>query len=278
MWYRTLAALAAAVTTAAAAAISLPTAAPVAAPPVRIMVVGDSISNGFSGDFTWRYRLWQQLRDSGLAADFVGPFQTVYNPTSQLQDLTYADPVFDREHDATIGRFASQEKDTIGGYVATFQPDVLLVNLGTNDLTFGAQTGTQVAASMATLIGNARAARPSVQIVLSKLARLSDPAWAAKWTDYNTRLQALAVQLTTPSSPVVIVDPNDFGYDPAVHSKDGVHPNAAGEWLYAASFYNGLGQLRILPPPRTRPAPSTGTPPMPDPVTRPIPTGPPPLP
>jgi hypothetical protein len=45
-----------------------------AAPAGRIMVVGDSISQGHEGDFTWRYRLAQHLGNVGAAADFVGPW------------------------------------------------------------------------------------------------------------------------------------------------------------------------------------------------------------
>lgn len=37
----------------------------------RILVVGDSISHGFEGDFTWRYRLKEHLTKSGVDADFV---------------------------------------------------------------------------------------------------------------------------------------------------------------------------------------------------------------
>ena len=41
--------------------------------PLRVMVVGDSISHGQEGDWTWRYRLWEWFRDStSTAVDFVG--------------------------------------------------------------------------------------------------------------------------------------------------------------------------------------------------------------
>lgn len=49
-------------------------AAPVPSGPVeRIMVVGDSITQGSSGDYTWRYRLWRHLTDRGVRVDLVGP-------------------------------------------------------------------------------------------------------------------------------------------------------------------------------------------------------------
>ncbi len=45
-----------------------------AAAPVRIMVNGDSISQGFDGDVNWRYRLWQEIRRQHVSVDMVGPF------------------------------------------------------------------------------------------------------------------------------------------------------------------------------------------------------------
>ncbi|MFC7503453.1 hypothetical protein, partial [Nocardioides sp. GCM10030258] len=36
---------------------------------VRVLIVGDSVTQGSSGDWTWRYRLWRHLQDAGLAVD-----------------------------------------------------------------------------------------------------------------------------------------------------------------------------------------------------------------
>ena len=41
---------------------------------IRIMVVGDSITQGVEGDWTWRYRLWEWFKSQNIAVDFVGPF------------------------------------------------------------------------------------------------------------------------------------------------------------------------------------------------------------
>ena len=41
---------------------------------ISMMVVGDSLSQGFEGDWTWRYRLWEWFDSQGLVVDFVGPF------------------------------------------------------------------------------------------------------------------------------------------------------------------------------------------------------------
>jgi hypothetical protein len=38
------------------------------------MIVGDSISQGVEGDWTWRCRLWEWLEKQDILIDYVGPF------------------------------------------------------------------------------------------------------------------------------------------------------------------------------------------------------------
>ena len=47
--------------------------------PIRIMVVGDFISQGYAGDYTWRYRLWEWLRAGAVDVDFVGPYSGTFS-------------------------------------------------------------------------------------------------------------------------------------------------------------------------------------------------------
>lgn len=34
--------------------------------PISVMVVGDSITQGSEGDWTWRYRLWEWFKDQDV--------------------------------------------------------------------------------------------------------------------------------------------------------------------------------------------------------------------
>ena len=72
--------------------------------PVRILIVGDSITQGSAGDWTWRYRLWQHLTEHGVSVDFVGPRDDLWdNVTSQFGSQAYVDPAFDQDHAARWG-------------------------------------------------------------------------------------------------------------------------------------------------------------------------------
>ncbi|WP_107484679.1 NPP1 family protein [Streptomyces sp. MJM1172] len=48
--------------------------------PLKGMVVGDSMTQGHEGDWTWRYRLWQWFRDQDASVDFVGPYTGTMPP------------------------------------------------------------------------------------------------------------------------------------------------------------------------------------------------------
>ena len=109
-----------------------------AAAVTRIMVVGDSITQGSAGDVTWRYRLSKHLQATPGVVDLVGDRTWLYdNITGQQGSTAYANSNFDQDHHAIWGRMLVDEVQTIGAAVTAANPDVMLVLLGTNDLTFG---------------------------------------------------------------------------------------------------------------------------------------------
>src|SRR5690349_11055882 len=202
--------------------------------PVSIMVVGDSISQGSSGDFTWRYRLYQHLVANNVAPTFVGTRTDLFDNVANAfdDDHTYADPNFDQHHDAIWGRKLQDTVGTIGAEVSAANPDYLLVLLGINDLTFGVTDAAGTESNLRSLIANVRSAKPNEHIVLGKLLpnqhRQEDAAFNAIINDYNSRLPAVAAQLTTATSPIVVAESGQ-DIDPSTDLWDGIHPNAQGE-------------------------------------------------
>jgi hypothetical protein len=47
---------------------------------LKVIIVGDSISQGREGDFTWRYRIWEWFQSQGVEVDFVGPYTGTVQP------------------------------------------------------------------------------------------------------------------------------------------------------------------------------------------------------
>ena len=213
----------------------------------KIMVVGDSISHGGAGDWTWRYRLWQHLTNNGALTnyvDFVGPFNTVHDyATNSNGSHAYLEPNFDNAHDATAGRAILDEKNVIAQYVSTYTPDILIINMGTNDLGpfYGNRSAQQAENDLRQLISNARSAKSNVKIVLSKITQLvfADSEYQARWAEYNNRLVTVASSMNSQASPIVLADPVT-GYNSAVDDWDGVHPAPSGEFKFAAAYANAL--------------------------------------
>jgi hypothetical protein len=56
------------------AAVIAPRQAVTARATPSFMIVGDSISQGRNGDYTWRYRLWEWFNNNGVAVEFTGPY------------------------------------------------------------------------------------------------------------------------------------------------------------------------------------------------------------
>ncbi|GII76289.1 hypothetical protein Sru01_12710 [Sphaerisporangium rufum] len=219
----------------------------------RIMIVGDSISQGRDGDRTWRYRLWQEFRWRGVTATLVGPWQGTWFPPAGHPGDTPAAPddprhagryrpgadFPERRHYASWGRLLREARDNIGGAVAAHRPACLMVALGFNDLAWGVSGPGALLADLAGFLDAARAAEPGMRLLVANVVHRTPlagrPQIARDIAAYNRRLPAVLAGLSTPRSPLTLVD-LAARYDPFRDSYDGVHPNASGELKIAAAF------------------------------------------
>ncbi|MCW2877904.1 MAG: Fibronectin type domain protein [Sphaerisporangium sp.] len=235
----------------------------------NVMIVGDSISQGREGDYTWRYRLWRCLDERGADVRFVGPWTGTW-VSSAVQpgdDPAHpADPVHagpyrrgirfgGSRHYSCWGRRLHEAKDNIRDAVATYDVGYLMVALGFNDLAWGVSSPLRLLADVGTFVGRAREANPDVQLLVANVVHrtpLSDhPHLAGDITFYNRELAYRLAALSTARSKVVLVD-LDGDWDPYGDAYDGVHPNSAGEIkianAFAGVFSSVFGHGRILDP------------------------------
>lgn len=209
---------------------------------VRVLIVGDSVTQGSSGDWTWRYRLWRHLQDAGLAVDFVGPRDDLWNLRPSGPGATsYADPAFDRDHAARWGMWSGFPDTPIATLVADHQPDVVVTMLGVNDLLYG-RDPEAVAADSATLVSAAREVDPDLAFVVAEATQ----RWFTGVETFNDALPPVVAGLTSPASPVVVATTSE-GYDEEQDTWDGSHPNARGEVKIAAAVADALHGLGFGP-------------------------------
>ncbi|PRH75697.1 hypothetical protein C6N75_29575, partial [Streptomyces solincola] len=203
---------------------------------MRFLFVGDSMTIGRAGDFTWRYRMWQHLnRAFGGPYKIVGPRSTLYDPSADAADShDYADPAFPakaRAHLAGWGEGWCHMAPLIGDAVRAGKADVLLVSLGLIDLGFYTdpeQTDVNVRAFLAA----ARAANPHVAAVLlpviPNVRAENEPAFADQCARFNELLAKTVADLDTAASPLLLA-PSPSPYDLPTDSYAGPPPSPAGE-------------------------------------------------
>jgi lysophospholipase L1-like esterase len=207
------------------------------------MLAGDSITQGSIGRHTWRYRLWRHLQSTGAAVDFVGSRRDVYDDSAHRGgSMAYADPSFDKDHNAQWGRPLAEAATTIEAEVRAARPDYLLVLLGINDLMGGAGPAATEAA-LVRFIAGARRGNERIRIVvgtpLPTKVTVKGIDLTAQVDDYAARLKAVASVSTTTTSPIRVAATSK-DVVPDVDLYDGLHPNARGEIKIAAAFATAL--------------------------------------
>lgn len=215
----------------------------------RLLIVGDSITQGSSGDYTWRFRLWQHL---GPEVTMVGPRHDVWDRLSEApgsQDYAIAFP--GDAHGARWGGSLRMDGPTITEMVEASSPDVLVTDYGSNDLHYVSSPARAIEDLRAHLAA-ARTARPGLDVVVGEVVTRWDYftdrlLLVAESAQYNRLLHDLAAELDTPQERVVVADLS-VGWDPRRHTQDGTHPNPTGESLIAQRTAEALLNLGIGPP------------------------------
>ncbi|MGW3134660.1 SGNH/GDSL hydrolase family protein [Streptomyces sp. NPDC001139] len=213
---------------------------------LRFMPVGDSMTIGSAGEHTWRYRMWQHLRDThGGPFAIVGPRETLYDKAADAPtSYAYADPDFPRAHLAGWGEGWLHMAPLIAEAVRAQRADVLLVSLGLIDLGFYTNAE-QTAENVRRFVAEARTANPRVRIavlpVIPNVRAAEDAPFAAQVTLFNELLAKTAADLDEPRSPLLLASPPP-SYDIHLDTYDGTHPNASGEHKIAAAFADALHQ------------------------------------
>lgn len=176
---------------------------------MRFMFVGDSMTIGRAGDFTWRYRMWQHLNAAyGGPYAIVGPRTGLYDAQADAPvSHAYGAPDFPAKawrHLAGWGEGWQHMAPVIRDAVAAHRADVLLVSLGLIDLGFYTDSG-QTALYAREFIAEARAANPRLRIVLLPVIPNTradtDPEFAAEVDRFNDLLAKAVADLDDAASP-----------------------------------------------------------------------------
>lgn len=198
---------------------------------VRIMPLGDSITQGNRRQNSYRRELWHGLRKAKFQVDFVGSQRRNHWGGPPNRD-------FDLDHEGHWGWCLDQALTRIDQWAAAARPDIVLIHLGTNDLAQGKEADV-IMEEFVALITVLRDQNPQVSILL---AQLIDNAFLSPQIQALNRLIPAIQTHSTQASRIIIVD-HWTGFDPSEHTYDGTHPNDAGERFMARKWTEALRPL-----------------------------------
>jgi len=205
--------------------------------PVKIMPLGDSITQSNAQSPSYRFNLYKLLTEAGYKVDFVGSTATNHNGVNPKA------AEFDEDHEGHWGLRIDEILFKIHTWVRDSMPDVALIHLGTNDL-LQDQDLSGTFNELAQIINILRKHNPTITLLVAKLIPSNRKMEALE--EFNEKLPAFLDGLQKKGSRIKIVD-HTKNFDVAKHTWDGVHPNAEGEQLMAERWFKALQD--VLPKP-----------------------------
>jgi lysophospholipase L1-like esterase len=208
------------------------------------MPMGDSITQGDTAYNSYRRPLWKLLEKGGVAADFVGSMRRNHGGWPPVDD-------FDQQHEGHWGWRVDEVLESCEAWVKKAKPDVVLLQIGTNDLYQG-QPVEETVDEMEMLLKRILVTNADTKILLgavlpADMTEVSSPRAPEDLNDriaaFNAQLQALTLDHTLLRGRVRWV-PLDRGFKPVLHTHDGIHPNEAGEDVLARKWYEALMAMR----------------------------------
>ncbi len=216
---------------------------------VRIMPLGDSITDGVDIPGAYRTGLWQRLTSAGYRNDFVG---SQFNGPNNLGD---------HDHEGHQGWRIDQIDANIVGWLRSTTPHSVLLQIGTNDILKNVER--TAPGRLSTLIDRITETAPNTEVFV---ATITPMGWAAGDADvqaFNSRIPAIVDSKAKAGKRVHLVDMYN-ALSPSDLLDDGVHPNAGGYDKMAAVWYRALMSVPgAAGNPGNAPAPPAPTPPPP---------------
>ncbi|WP_250004896.1 ricin-type beta-trefoil lectin domain protein [Actinoplanes sp. M2I2] len=192
---------------------------------VRVMPLGDSITEGTQVPGGYRIGLWQRLSGAGYRVDFVG---TQVNGPAALGD---------HDHQGHPGWRIDQIDANISRWLGTANPRTVLLHIGTNDILQNYNVAS-APSRLSALIDRITATAPAADVFVATIIPLASAGQAASARTFNAALPGIVQSKVNSGKRVHLVD---------MHAAlttadliDGVHPTAGGYDKMAATWYAAL--------------------------------------
>jgi lysophospholipase L1-like esterase len=192
---------------------------------VRVMPLGDSITEGTQVPGGYRIGLWQRFAGAGYRVDLVG---SQFNGPSGLGD---------HDHEGHPGWRIDQIDARVDAWVRATSPRTVLLHIGTNDILQNHDVA-GAPARLSTLVDHITAAAPNAEVFVATIIPLANSGQEAAVRTFNATIPGMVRSKVDAGRHVHLVDMHA-----AVTTADlidGVHPTATGYDKMAATWYAAL--------------------------------------
>ena len=208
--------------------------------PVKIMLIGDSITEGADSNGSYRRYLDGMLRRDGHLIDFVGSRRKHSDDKTEPDHYEY-----DVDHEGHWGKSSAWMAENMESLLASNVPDVAVIHLGTEDIISSNVAAEPLAdgivKNLGKVIDTLRARNGNVNIVLSALIPVAGKQDVVNLV--NLKIARYVQGNATLPHPVVLADPSK-GFDVSRDlAADGAHPNAAGAGKMARVFADAIHNM-----------------------------------
>lgn len=193
-------------------------------PVVKIMAVGDSLTEGIDDLGGYRPHLYQLLKLVNLQFQFVG--SQTDNPLG-IEGLAY---------EGHSGYRIDQIEEGLLEHIATYRPQIILLGAGGNDITQNYDPE-HAPERLVSLVQSIHQSFPEVVVfVQTRPPRLD--AINSKILIFNEKLRQLIRAYSAQNTNLILVDNEKiFTADPAYISEDQIHPSQRGYRRLAYSWF-----------------------------------------
>ncbi len=244
---------------------------------IKIMSIGDSITDGYGTDGSYRKFLYHNLTESGYSIDMVGPNwswgDATYSDSTTGESFTY-----DAAHcgysgyaiKAYSGRSGILETIQSGNYLSQYTPDIVILQIGTNDVIDNHEIDSagerleelasyileNISSDSALFITTIPDLEPNRSDVYSWFGNYRHSAdWQTNYSDaevevyvkqqidnYNAQVKELVEEKQAAGvSNIYYGNVNSAVTDVTTQLKDGVHPNDVGYKLMGEYWTTVIG-------------------------------------
>jgi lysophospholipase L1-like esterase len=223
-----------------------------AATPLKVMAVGDSITDDCSINGAWRQYLQPLLETNGYPFTFLGRFSSTTSRTfTKVKHEGICGAVIAAPGLMTspVHNYAGPDtyiQKTLMDALVTNTPDLVLIFIGVNDIGRGRNPYLVATNHLPTLLDSIFAKLPAANIIVTKpttlqSAAIGTPLYSSFATNvpiYNTVVQSLINARRAQGQNVFLADLFSVVNGATMMQSDHLHPNAAGlnaiakEWLF----------------------------------------------